>query len=167
MVSLVDIANVKHKPVPIRGEDIDINGLTADHIAGVMFVFPEIRRIMSQDNPDREVITSLVARLPEAVAMIIAAGTGHSTEEEHIAAARTLGVGEQYALLEGILTATFPQGVKSFLDGVSALVNQSGAHGWAAAMKSPAQSNGASPPEGLKPTAGEAPQDSSAPGLNS
>jgi len=158
MVSLIDIANVKYPTVPVRGADVDINGLTADHIAGVMFVFPEIRRIMTQDSPDKDVINSLIGRLPEAVAMIIAAGTGHPDDEAHIAVARDLGVGEQYALLEGILKATFPQGVKSFLDGVSALVNQSGARGWAAATKSPVQSNGASPPEEASQIAGEAHQ---------
>jgi len=160
MVSLVDIANVKLPTVPVRGQDVDVNGLTADHIAAIMFEMPEIRKIMSMKVADHEIVVALVARLPEAVALIIAAGTGHAGEKPHIDAARGLGIGEQYSLLEGILSATFPQGVKSFMDGVAALVNQSGARGWVPGMKSPEPSSGASPQAAQSETVGTVHPDS-------
>lgn len=166
MVSLIDIANVQLKPIPLRGQDVEINGLTADHIAAIMFEFPDIRRIMST-GADGDVVTSLVARLPEAVAMIIAAGTGKAGDKPTIEFARTLGVGEQYDLLEGIIKATFPRGVKSFLDGVQAALEQSGVHGWAQVTSSPGQSSLASKPAEANETAGTVPQSNSAHGSNS
>jgi hypothetical protein len=160
MVSLIDIAKVKLPPVPIRGAEVEVNGLTADHIAGIMYDFPEIRKLLSTQAADKDMLSSLLARLPEAAAMLIAAGTGKPGDKETIDFARTLGVGEQYDLLEAILKATFPRGVKSFLDGVQAAMEQSGAHGWAQDMKLPGLSSPASEPAAVKETAGTAPPSS-------
>lgn len=162
MVSLVDIANVKLPPVSLRGHDVEINGLTAQHIVEVMFAFPEIRMLMTakegQDNSG--MIQGLLAQLPEAVGMIIAAGTGKAGDQPTIEVAKALPVGEQYALLQGIIPATFPRGVKSFLDGVQAALEQSGVHGWDLGTKSPAPSSPASKPDEASETAGTAPQSS-------
>ena len=160
MVSLIDIAPSR-ATVLIRGQDVEINGLSAEHIASILFTFPELRKLMTQDAVDREVVGSLITRMPEAVALIIAVGSGGSPDDEKmLAAAGNLTVGEQYIFLEAIVKETFPQTLKSFLDGVAALVNQSGGHGWVPGMKSPEQSNGASPPVASSATAGEAPQSS-------
>jgi len=159
MVSLIDIANSK-TTVPLRGQDVEVTGLTADHIGTILSVFPEVRRLLT-GNTDAEIITSLISRMPEAVALMIAAGTcGDPLNDKFIAVARGLAIGEQFTVLEAIVKQTFPQTLKSFLDGVAALVNQSGARGWAPAMTSPEPSNVASPRDDQKQTAGEAPQSS-------
>ena len=159
MVSLIDIAPLKHT-VTIQGKNLDVSGLTANGIAAILFTFPEIRKIISGVG-DRETAMALVARFPEAVSMIIAVGTGAEADDETSrAAAARLSLGDQFTILEAIIKVSFPQTLKSFLDGVAALVNQSGGRGWGQGTTSPAPSSGALQQEGANETAGTAPQSS-------
>jgi len=159
MVSLIDIAPNK-QTVTIQGKALDISGLTASGIAAILFTFPEIRKIISGVG-DRETAMALVARFPEAVSMIIAVGSGAKPEDgaSREAAAR-LPLGDQFTVLEAIIKVSFPQTLKSFLDGVAALVNQSGGRGWGQGTTSPVPSNSALQQEGANETAGIAPQSS-------
>lgn len=163
MVSLVDIGPSKSL-VALRGQTVEINGLTAEHIVGVLTAFPEIRKILAEKEADLE---TLVYQFPLAVGMIIAAGTGKAGDQPTIDFAMTLAVGEQYEVMSKLVELTFPNGVQSFLDGVNAALRKAGVRGWDQAMKSPVQSSPASEQVEQKPTAGEAPPDSSAPGASS
>lgn len=162
MVSLVDIGPAKGA-VEVRGQQVEVNGLTAEHIVGILIAFPEVRKLLAQREADLGV---LVSQFPHAVALIIAAGTGHADEAPHIEAASKLGVGEQYEILEKLVELTFPKGLKSFLDGVQSALSKSGVRGWDQATTSPAQSSDVSKQEGQSETAGTAPQDSSQLGSN-
>lgn len=157
MVSLVDIGPSKGV-VEVRGQSVDINGLTASHIVAILMQFPEVRKILAEKEAD---LGMLISQFPLAVGMIIAAGTGKAGDKATVDVAMELGVGEQYVILEKIVELTFPKGVKSFLDGVNAAMASAGVRGWDQATKSPAPSSLASEPGEQKETAGTAPLDSS------
>lgn len=162
MVSLVDIGPSKGS-VEVRGQDVEVNGLTAEHIVGILISFPEVRKVLAQKEADLGV---LIAQFPTAVAMIIAAGTGKAEDTATIEVARGLGAGEQYDLLSKIVELTFPKGLKSFLDGVGAAMKSAGVPGWDQATKLPAQSSPASEEDDENETAGEAHPASSPPGAS-
>jgi len=156
MVSLVDIGPSKAK-VEVRGQDVDVNGLTASHIVGILMAFPEVRKVLAEREAD---LQTLIAQFPLAVSMIIAAGTGKADDEKTIEVAGQLGVGEQYDLVSKIFELTFPKGMQSFLDGVRAAMASAGVRGWDQATKLPEQSSPASEQGAQNETAGTAPQSS-------
>ena len=162
MVSLVDIGP-SVGTVELRGQRVQVNGLTAEHIVGILISFPEVRKVLAQKEAD---LGMLISQFPLAVAMIIAAGTGKADDEPTIAVARALGAGEQYDILEKIVELTFPKGLKSFLDGVGAALKSAGVPGWDQATKSPVQSSPASKQDDENKTVGEAPQGNSLPGAS-
>jgi hypothetical protein len=153
MVSLTDIGPSKGQ-VEVRGQMVDVNGLTAEHIVGILLAFPEVRKVLAEREAD---LQTLVAQFPVAVAMMIAAGTGHADETEHMDIASKLGVGEQYDLMKTIFELTFPKGLQSFLDGVRGAMDSAGVRGWDQATKSPAQSSPVSGQDDQSKIAGEAP----------
>lgn len=166
MVSLVDIGDLKDT-VSIRGKDIEISGITAAHIVGVFYKFPEVRMFLTQPQPGSEVVQTLITRFPEAVALLIAAACGSPDDEKAIDIASRLGIGEQYMILEKVAVLTFPQGMTNFLEGVQKLFAQAnGGLGWAPGTTLPAPSSDASQQEEAKETAGTAPPDNSAPGTS-
>lgn len=160
MVSLVDIGPSKGV-VELRGQSVDINGLTASHIVAILMQFPEVRKILAEKEAD---LGMLISQFPLAVGMIIAAGTGKEGDQATIDVAMALAVGEQYDILSKLMELTFPKGVKSFLDGVNAAMASAGVRGWDQATKLPVPSSPASKPDEPSETAGTAPPDSSAHG---
>lgn len=163
MVSLVDIGPSKGQ-VEVRGQQLDVNGLTVNHIIAILMEFPEVRKILAEKEADLQL---LISQFPVAAGMIIAAGTGHEGEQAHIDVAMALGVGEQYEILAKIVELTFPKGVKSFLDGVNAAMASAGVRGWDQATKSPVPFSPASVQGEQSETASTARPDSSAPGASS
>jgi hypothetical protein len=152
MVSLVDIGPAVDT-VELRGKTVEVNGLTASHIVGVLISFPEVRRMFAEKEADLGV---LIAQAPLAVSRMIAAGTGKPDDEATINFAEKMAVGEQYEILSKVFGLTFPKGIESFLDGVGVALKSVGAPGWEAAMKSPGQSSSASPQVDENETAGTA-----------
>src|SRR4051812_32375311 len=144
MVSLVDIGPSKGT-VTLRGQEVEVNGLTASHIVGILLQFPEVRKILAEKEADLQL---LISQFPLATGMIMAAGTGKEADPATIEVAMKLGVGEQYDLLAKIVELTFPKGVKSFLDGVNAAMDSVGVRGWDQATKLPVQSSHVSGEDG-------------------
>jgi hypothetical protein len=163
MVSLVDIGPAVDT-VEVRGKVVEVNGLTASHIVGVLYSFPEVRKILAAQEADLGVI---IAQAPLAIGRLIAAGTGKPDDAETIAVANGLGVGEQYEILTKVFGLTFPKGLESFLDGVGGALKQLGVPGWEAAMRSPVLSSSASPTDAANGNAGTAPPSNSEHGSNS
>jgi hypothetical protein len=156
MVSLVDIGPSRGS-VALRGNEVEVNGLTAEHIVGILTSFPEVRKILASREADLGV---LVAQAPLAVAYMIAAGTGKAEDEATVAFARNLAIGEQYDILAKVFELTFPKGLQSFLDGVGAALKSAGVPGWDLATKSPELSPAASQQGDESETAGKARPDS-------
>lgn len=164
MTSLLDIGPLT-KTVPIRGKDIEVSGITALSLFELLRDIPELRKVVAEKTIDPAEVTALVSSIPVALGGVIAAATGHFGDKKHIEAALKLSAGEQQMLLSAALELTFPQGVKSFVDGLLALVPRD-ALGWDQATKSQEPSSDASAQATTSGTAGGTPPDSSQPGPN-
>jgi hypothetical protein len=164
MVSLLDIGPLTKK-VPIRGQQIEVKGISALAVFTLLSDIPELRKVVAEKGMDPAEVMSLIGSIPQAIGKIIAAATGHLGDADHIQAAINLTAGEQQELLSAIIELTFPRGLKSFIDGLLALVPP-GALGWDQATKSPAPSKDASQQDTTSETAGDTPQGNSPPGTN-
>lgn len=117
MVSLVDIAPAAEK-VTIRGQAIEVSGISAAGVASLLARFPELRRFfVGRDVP----VDQLTAMGGDILAAIIAAGTGSPGDEAAEKAAGRLGIDEQADLLTAILRVTLPKGVGPFVEKLTAL----------------------------------------------
>lgn len=164
MVSLVDIGPLT-KMVPIRGNEVQVRGVSALMIFDLLTKSNELRLIFAQRAIDADVVAALIQQAPEAVAEIIAAATGKQGDPATIAFALTeLGAGETALFLNPIIELTFPQGIQSFVDGLADLARKAGGRGWGAGTKSPEQSSAASAPATTSTDAGDTRPDNSPPG---
>lgn len=165
MVSLVDIGPAKGE-VTIRGKSIDVVGMTANDIVLLFNQFPELRRLVT-GKADADVVASLFSGFGHLISQLVAAAIGKMGDKDEEVAATLLTMGEQWIIIEGSVTLTFPQGAKNFIDSLLGLVGgPDAASGWAQATTSLVPSPSALATDDPKKPAGEAPQDSSAPGSN-
>lgn len=144
MVSLVDIGPLRDS-VTLRGNKIETRGVSAAVIFDLLVSSDELRRVFAGRTLDGDLILSLVNQAPLSVARIIAAGVGKQEDGPTIEfALRELAAGETYDLLKSIFAMTFPRGVRSFVDELSALARASEERGWVQGTRSPAPSSDAS-----------------------
>lgn len=148
MVSLIDLGPLREE-VELRGQMLEVKGLSADFIFKLLTASAELRMLLAEKKVDVENVMSLIDQAPVAVAECIACATDKQGDPETIAFALTqLSAGESALLVSPIMRLTFPQGVKSFMDGLSALAQEAtGGRGWGAATKSPAPSKSVSEPD--------------------
>jgi hypothetical protein len=160
MVSLIDIGPAK-TVVQIRGHDFEVVGLAAQNIAEILLQFPELRRMLVQGDVGRDVIETLMMRIPDAVHLLVASACGvdvsdEKQREDALVKVKNFTLGEQYDVIEAMLGITFPRGITNFLAGIQGLFEQAeGARGRVPATKSHAQFNGALPPEEANESAGD------------
>jgi hypothetical protein len=117
MAGLVDIAPAT-ETVTIRGTAIEVYGVSAAGVAHLLARFPALRQLMSGVEASAD---DLMALAGEAVAPVIAAGTGAPGDADAEAAAGRLSIDEQADLLSAIFRLTFPQGVGPFVEKLGAL----------------------------------------------
>lgn len=166
MVSLVDIGPLTRK-VPFRDDHMVVHGISADALFNLLADIPELRLVFAGKYLENEIISRLVTMAGVTLARVVAAGIAPVDADSevmgtYVKAAMNLSAGESALLLTDILDITFPQGLKSFLDGLSGLVGRD-ARGWAAGMKSREQSPSASQTDTPRTSPGDTPQDSSQP----
>ncbi|TBA16102.1 MULTISPECIES: phage pre-tape measure protein [Rhizobium] len=116
MAGLLDIAPVT-ETVTINGTAVDVPGVSAKGIAHLLARFPEIRMAMTGRGVDASRWLEIGG---DAVAAIIAAGTGHPGEDEYEAAAGRLGIEAQADLIAAILKVTMPGGPGPFVEKLTA-----------------------------------------------
>ena len=110
MTTLLDIAELKEH-VLVRGQKIDVVGISAEGIAVLLFEFPELRAMMTGTaDMQKDAAGTLMQKFPKAIGHIIAAGTGYPGDQKAIAFASKLGVSEQLAILSAIWKLTFAEG---------------------------------------------------------
>ena len=138
MVSLIDIAPAVER-VQIRGQEVEVFGISAAGVASLLSRFPELRRaFVGRDVP----VDQLLAMGGEIVNAIIAAGTGDAGDEVAEEAAGRLSIDEQADLIAAIARATLPKGVGPFVEKLVALGGLVGAEDVAArSPKAPATSS--------------------------
>ena len=117
MVSLVDIAPAVER-VTIRGQQIEVFGVSAAGVAMLLARFPDLRKLFAGRDVGADEIMGVGGDL---VAAIIAAGTGDPGDEVAEEAAGRLGIDEQADLLAAILRVTLPKGVGPFVEKLLAL----------------------------------------------
>lgn len=120
MVSLLDVAP-STKTVTVGGVNVPVFGVSAKGIASLLQDFPELRKAFAGKETDGFTAEGLFTLVPQAIASIIAAGTGHPGEADHIAAAEKLPADAQAELMEAIIALTMPKGVGPFMERVTQL----------------------------------------------
>jgi len=113
MATLLDIAP-QFDVVHVAGIDLAVYGLPADAIAALMFRFPELQEVFKSGigGMDADTVTRLGG---EVVGAIIAYACRLGGNADAEAMARSLGAGDQLAILRPCWDRTFPKGVEDFL----------------------------------------------------
>jgi hypothetical protein len=152
MADLLDIApSTSVEVVKIDGKRIIVHGLHGDAIASIVSRFPELGLLLAGGN---NIGPRLIERFGGAIGPIIAAGCGHLGDEKYEQHAGTLLVEHQLELVGAIIALTFPNGMTSFVETVTALLSGAGERGKPVRVrlrKSPSPSQ-ASSDEASRPT---------------
>ncbi len=119
MPGLKDIAP-SFTTVEVKGVAVPVTGVSALGIAYLFNRFPVVRELIGGKDVDLSA-DALMTLAPEAVAAIIAVGTGAVNDSHAEAVAATLGVGDQVDLLEAIIKETMPNGVAPFVQKLSVM----------------------------------------------
>lgn len=120
MADLLDIApSTAVEVIRIDGKRIMVRGLHGNAIASIVSRFPELGALLGGDG---NIGPRLVERFGGAIGPIIAAGCGHLGDERYEQHAGTLLVEDQLRLLKAIIGLTFPNGLASFIETMTALL---------------------------------------------
>lgn len=137
MVGLTDLVS-RAEPVTIRGQVIEVKGVSVALITDLLANSDELKRLFAQKDIAANMIQNLLTFAPIAVAQVIAAATGKAGDLQTINfALQELTAGESTLLLEAVVKLTFPQGLKSFVDGLTTLAPVDVKRGWAQVTNSP------------------------------
>jgi len=124
MADLLDIApSTAVEVVKINGIRITVRGLHGDAIASIVARFPELGALLGGG---ADIGARLIERFGGAIGPIIAAGCGHLGDEKYEQHAGTLLVEDQLRLLKAIIGLTFPNGLASFIEAMTALLAGAG-----------------------------------------
>jgi hypothetical protein len=120
MADLLDIApSTAVEVVKIDGKRITVRGLHGDAIASIVARFPNLGLLLGGG---ADIGMRMIEQAGNAIGPIIAAGCGHLGDEKYEQHAGTLLVENQLKLLKAIIGLTFPNGLASFLETVTALL---------------------------------------------
>lgn len=123
MVSILDIAPaaVKGNTVTVRGQPLEVSGLSLAHIAFLVKKFPEVRKMFSGSDVSFS-YDDLFDKVPGLLYDIIVCSTGGiASYEKAVGIAKKLTVEEQVAILDATFTETFKDGVGPFVERVKHL----------------------------------------------
>jgi len=127
MADLLDIApSTAVEVVKIDGQRIIVRGLHGDAIASIAARFPDLGMLLGGGV---NIGPRLIERFGGAIGPIIAAGCGHLGNEKYEQHGATLLVEDQLKLLKAIIALTFPNGMTSFMETVTALLTGAGEGG--------------------------------------
>jgi hypothetical protein len=122
MADLLDIApSTACEVVKIDGKRIIVRGLNGPAIASIAARFPQVVGLLLGGVNISFNDSRLIAQFGDAIGPIIAAGCGHVGEEEHEKRAHALPLEPQIKLLAATWRLTFPNGLISFVEMVTAL----------------------------------------------
>jgi hypothetical protein len=123
MADLLDIApSTAVEVIKIDGKRIIVRGLHGDAIASIVARFPELGALLGGGGINLG--PRLIERFGAAIGPIIAAGCGHLSDEKYEQHASALLVEHQLKFLKAIIGLTFPNGVVSFVEAMTALLTR-------------------------------------------
>lgn len=125
MASLLDIGPLT-ETVVIRGISLDVSGVSAGDLFKLITKFPEFRKLIGGGSSADITPDKLVSLGSDVAAVIIAMVTGQGGNKEVEEKARGLSAGEQVAIIGAGFKMTFPFGVTSFVDQLTALSASTG-----------------------------------------
>lgn len=111
MSALADLAGVGVQ-VTVRGRAVTVTGLSARALVALLRRFPALADAIAGKGIDLNRLADLG---PDVLAAVIAAGTGSVGDAAAEAAADTLPVADQLALVEAIASETFGGDAEGFL----------------------------------------------------
>jgi hypothetical protein len=121
MADLLDIApSTAVEVIKIDGKRIIVRGLHGNAIASIVARFPDLGLLLGGNVTN--IGPRLIERFGGAIGPIIAAGCGHLGDEKYEQHAGQLLVEDQLKLLTAIVGLTFPNGLTSFVDAMTALL---------------------------------------------
>jgi hypothetical protein len=126
MADLLDIApSTAVGIVKIDGARVKVRGVSVDAIASIVARFPELKALVNDGFAD-SIIPRLIQGCGAAVGPIIAAGCGHLADETYEQHAAKLLPEHQIMFLKAIFELTFPNGLGSFVEGLTSLIGGTG-----------------------------------------
>jgi hypothetical protein len=122
MADLLDIApSTAVDSVWIDGNRIVVRGLKLKAIAAIVARFPELRTLLNGfDN--ESAIGAMIVGCAASVGPVIAAGCGHLGDKVYEEFATDMTLDSQAKILKPIFALTFPNGVGSFIQNLTALL---------------------------------------------
>jgi hypothetical protein len=125
MADLLDIApSSAVEIVRISGERVKVCGISLDAIASLVSRFPNLKGLINGGFGD-DFFVRLIEGCGVAASSIIAAGCGHLGDERYEQRAAQLLPDEAMKLLKAIFGLTFPNGIGSFAEELTSLINGS------------------------------------------
>lgn len=123
MVSLLDItpSSARHVQVEVRGQKVDVNGISLGDIAYLIQAFPEVKDLFSGKDVNLS-IDDILQQAPGMVYELIACGTGSRADTKAIGVASNLSIEEQAELMEAIMGETFKGGLRPFVERVKRML---------------------------------------------
>lgn len=126
MADLLDIApQTAVEIIKIDGQRIKVRGVSVSTLATLVSRFPKLKDLLNGDFGD-DFMLRLIEGVGTATAAIIAAGWGHLGDAEHEQSAENLLPEHQLKLLKAIFGLTFPNGIGSFVEELTSLMNGPG-----------------------------------------
>lgn len=135
-VRLEDIGDLT-EVVVIRGQEVQVSGLSARNVFALMMRFPEFRSMMNTTAKDAQKANSeedaekswisrinpqiLMTTLPRVIYAAFAICTGSKDVEAAEASAEKLPLGDQMKLLNAVFRTTFGDGILPFVKEVQSL----------------------------------------------
>lgn len=134
MVSLLDLKRGS-RLVPTSGGDVLMYAISAESIGHLVGAFPLVSKLMEGKAESSDfTAATIVSTAPKLVEELIACGADLPGDPAALTAARTLPLGDQLALLVGVLEASMGTGPGPFLAAAEKLAKLFSASG----MKVPA-----------------------------
>lgn len=97
--------------VDIRGTSIKMGALSYDDLVDIGRMYKEAAKAIDENAS----IFDLLTKFPEAISSILAMGFGQKGDKKTEQQAARLSIGDQHALLEACLKATFAEGFGPFV----------------------------------------------------
>jgi hypothetical protein len=117
MVGLLDIAPLT-KTVTVNGTAIEVTGVSVTGVATLMRDYPVLAKMLTGTTVAP---TDLISIAPDAIAAVLAAGTGTPGNKKAEEIAARLPLEAQVDLLEAIIALTMPGGFGPFVERLTGL----------------------------------------------